>query len=267
MDLLDHIILHKLHEVDANRKKRSTYELEESIFFKRPCKSLVSALKGSKSTGIIAEFKRRSPARQHLQDSISAGEVAKGYEANGVDGISILTDQKYFGGSGEDFVLAREVTPLPMLHKDFIVDEYQITEAKAMGADVILLIARILTPFEIERFAAIAESIGMETLLQVHNKEELDRALSLNPHVHMIGVNNQNLNTLKTDLNNSLALAPHIPDRFIKIAEGGINTAEEVKKLRMAGYRGFLIGSSFMDADSPVQACADFMKSLQSYLV
>ena len=264
MDILNTIILHKLHQVDANRKALSAYELEESVFFKRPCLSLSQALKAEGASGIIAEFKRKSPSKGDFNLDVSVGDVVNAYEKKGATGISILTDGKYFGGNGDDLVQAREVTNIPLLRKEFIVDEYQISEAKAMGADTILLIASILTPFEIERFSAIAESLGMETLLEVHNYQELNRTLKLSPHIHMVGVNNRNLSTFQVNLDTSLGLASDIPSQYVKVAESGIYAPQEVRMLREAGYQGFLIGGSFMEADSPIQAFTDFMEQLQA---
>lgn len=262
MNILDKIVVHKIREVESNRSKLRISDLEEGVFFKRRCISLAKRLRKPDSSGIIAEIKRKSPSKGDIHTSVNVGEVAAGYEKAGVSGISILTDKTFFGGSGEDLVEAREKLQLPILRKDFIVDEYQIAEAKAMGADVILLIASVLAPWEVTRFSTIAESLGMEVLLEVHNEKELEESLGLDPHVKMIGVNNRDLSSFKVDVDRSFSLAEKIPDRYIKVAESGINNPNIVRQLKEAGFQGFLIGEHFMKHAEPHKACQDFINHL-----
>lgn len=262
MNILDKIVVHKIREVEINRSELRIADLEEGVFFKRRCISLAKRLRQTESSGIIAEIKRKSPSRGEIHPSLNVAEVASGYADAGVAGISILTDKTFFGGSGEDLVEVREQLQLPILRKDFIIDEYQIAEAKAMGADVILLIASVLAPWEITRFSAIAEALGMEVLLEIHNERELEASLSLDPHVQMIGVNNRDLTTFKVDIERSFSLAEKIPNQYIKVAESGINNPNTVKQLREAGFQGFLIGEHFMKQDEPHRACKEFIDNL-----
>lgn len=262
MNILDKIVVHKIREVESNRSELSISDLEEGVFFKRTCYSLSNRLRNAESSGIIAEIKRKSPSKGEIHSDLHVADVAKGYANAGVSGISILTDKTFFGGGGEDLVEVREQLQLPILRKDFIVDEYQIAEAKAMGADVILLIAAVLAPWEIVRFSTIAGSLGLEVLLEVHNEEELERSLSMDPHVQMVGVNNRNLHSFQVSLDTSFSLAEKIPSDYVKVAESGINNPNAVRQLKEAGFQGFLIGEHFMKQDEPHKACADFIGSL-----
>jgi indole-3-glycerol phosphate synthase len=262
MNILDKIVVQKIHEVEKNRALLKIVDLEEGVFFKRNCISLAKRLKQPGNSGIIAEIKRKSPSKGEIHPILDVVEVAKGYAEAGASGISILTDKTFFGGRGEDLVEVREQLHLPILRKDFIVDEYQIAEAKAMGADVILLIAAVLAPWEIFRFSSIAESLGLEVLLEVHNERELEASLSQNPHIQMIGVNNRDLTSFEVKLETSFSLAEKIPDRYVKVAESGINNPNTVRQLKEAGFQGFLIGEHFMKHAEPHRACKDFIEKL-----
>lgn len=259
MNILDKIITDKKKEVELKKSIIPASQLENSVLFQRETISLKEKLKNS-STGIIAEFKRRSPSKSQINQSTNVGDVAKGYEKAGVCGMSVLTDIKYFGGSLEDLLLARASCDLPLLRKEFIVDEFQILEAKAFGADLILLIAAVLSRNEIEKLSKFAKSLGLEVLLEVHNLEELEK--SIMPSLDLIGVNNRNLKNFEVSLDNSKNLASHIPDEFLKVSESGISNPESIKELQPFGYQGFLIGESFMKTESVGKSAFEFIQNL-----
>jgi len=259
MNILDKIIIDKQREVVLKKSIIPVSQLESSVFFERKTISLSQKLKTS-STGIIAEHKRRSPSKSVINHSFTVEEVVKGYEHAGACGISVLTDGKYFGGSLDDLLLARASVNIPLLRKEFIVDEYQILEAKAFGADLILLIAAVLTREEIKSLSQFAKKLGLEVLLEVHNQEELEK--SIMPTLDMIGVNNRNLKTFEVSLDFSKQLAPQIPDDFVKVSESGISSIEAISELRPYGYSGFLIGENFMKTDNAGKAAKDFINKL-----
>ena len=259
MTILDKIIANKKVEVNLRKKLFPLDFWEKSPLFERDTYSITFLLR-SKRTGIIAEHKRRSPSKQNINSSLSVIDVAKGYEAAGVSGMSILTDGKYFGGSLEDLNLARAVTQLPLLRKEFIVDEYQVLEAKAHGADLILLIAAVLSRKEIESLSTFAQSLGLEVLLEVHNLEEIEK--SIMPSLNLLGVNNRNLKTFEVNIDTSRELAEKIPSDFIKVSESGISKTESIKDLKKYGYQGFLVGEKFMKTDDPGQSAVEFIKTI-----
>ena len=222
--------------------------------------SLAEVLRKSNS-GIIAEHKRRSPSKSVINQSLSVQDVAKGYSEAGACGMSVLTDGKYFGGSIDDLLLARASTNMPILRKEFIIDEYQIVEAKAYGADVILLIAAILRRDEIKTLSELAKGLGLDVLLEVHNQEELEK--SLMPSLDMLGVNNRNLKSFEVDLDISRTLSQQIPDDFVKVSESGISSVEAIRDLKEFSYQGFLIGENFMKTDDPGKNAAEFIKRLE----
>ncbi|WP_203257836.1 indole-3-glycerol phosphate synthase TrpC [Hyunsoonleella ulvae] len=259
MNILDKITLDKRKEVELRKSLIPISQLEQSVLFERPTVSLANSLKNSK-TGIIAEHKRRSPSKSVINNSLNVQDVAKGYESAGVCGMSVLTDGKYFGGSLDDLLTARASCSLPLLRKEFIVDEYQILEAKAYGADVILLIAAILTKDEIKQFSEFAKSLKLDVLLEVHNEEELHK--SIMPSLDMLGVNNRNLKTFEVSLETSKNLSTVIPDDFVKVSESGISNINAIKELQPYGYQGFLIGENFMKTDNPGESTTEFIKSL-----
>lgn len=259
MTILDSIIKDKQLEVALKKQLIPIKQLEQSVLFNRATISLRNNLKQS-TTGIIAEFKRRSPSRDVINNNPNVFDVAKGYENAGVSGMSVLTDGKYFGGSLDDLLLARANCNLPLLRKEFIIDDYQIIEAKAHGADLILLIAAVLSKEEIAQFSALAKSLELEVLLEVHNLEELQK--SIMPSIDMVGVNNRNLKTFEVSLETSKQLSLEIPDDFVKISESGISTVEAIKELKPYGYQGFLIGENFMKTDNPGESANEFIKSL-----
>ncbi|MDG2431117.1 indole-3-glycerol phosphate synthase TrpC [Flavobacterium sp.] len=259
MNILDKIIVDKRREVILKKSIIPISQLEASVYFQKETLSLSSNLRNS-TTGIIAEHKRRSPSKAAINYSFTVEEVVKGYETAGACGISVLTDGKYFGGSLDDLLLARASVHIPLLRKEFIVDEYQILEAKAHGADLILLIAAVLTRDEIQSLSLFAKSLGLEVLLEVHNQEELEK--SIMPSLDMIGVNNRNLKTFEVSLDFSKQLADQIPNDFVKVSESGISSIEAITELKPYGYKGFLIGENFMKTDNAGQAAIDFIAQL-----
>ena len=261
MNILDKITADKRKEVQLRKGLIPVSQLENSVLFERKTVSLTQRLKESKS-GIIAEHKRRSPSRSIINNSLNIQDVARGYENAGVCGMSVLTDGKYFGGSLDDLLTARACCHLPLLRKEFIIDDYQILEAKAYGADVILLIAAILSREEIKQFSELAQSLDLEVLLEVHNAEELHK--SIMPSLDMLGVNNRNLKTFDVSLETSKNLSQLIPDDFVKVSESGISAVEAIQVLRPYGYQGFLIGENFMKTDNPGENASQFIKNLES---
>ncbi|AXG70102.1 indole-3-glycerol phosphate synthase [Kordia sp. SMS9] len=259
MTILDKIIADKYKEVSLKKSIVPVSQLERSALFDRETSSLAKALQKSE-TGIIAEFKRRSPSKSVINQSASVQDVAFGYENAGVCGMSVLTDGKYFGGSLDDVLLARASAQLPILRKEFIVDEYQIIEAKSYGADVILLIAAVLSREEIKTFSETAKSLGLDVLLEVHNLEELQK--SIMPSLDMLGVNNRNLKTFEVSTNISKELSTHIPNDFVKVSESGISSVAAIKDLQPFGYQGFLIGENFMKTEHPGESALGFIREL-----
>ena len=260
MSILDQIIASKKKEVALKKSVVSVAQLENSDLFNKKTSSLSKSIINS-PYGIIAEHKRRSPSKETINNSFSVEEVVKGYENAGASGISVLTDMQYFGGSLEDLLLARASVQIPLLRKEFIVDEYQLLEAKAFGADAILLIAAVLTREEIKQLSEFAQSLALEVLLEVHNREELEK--SIMPSLDLIGVNNRNLKTFEVSLQNSIDLVNHIPNDFVKISESGITTTEDVKLLRSCGFQGFLIGENFMKTNNPRKSLEQFINQLK----
>jgi indole-3-glycerol phosphate synthase len=228
--------------------------------FQRTCLSLKAALLKTNATGIIAEFKRKSPSKGFINQYADVVNVTEGYTRYGASGMSVLTDHDFFGGSTEDLLAARH-NEVPVLRKEFIIDAYQLTEAKAMGADVILLIAACLTTTEVEELSAYAKELKMEVLLELHDESELGHICNT---VDMVGINNRNLKTFEVDINHSLKLAEQIPAEKIKIAESGISNVETIKLFRDAGFKGFLMGENFMKEADPGEAFRMFVEKLRN---
>jgi len=261
MNILDKITLDKRNEVALRKQLIPTSQLEQSVLFERETVSLANNLRNSTS-GIIAEHKRRSPSKSVINNGLNVQDVAKGYQEAGVCGMSVLTDGKYFGGSLDDLLTARASCNLPLLRKEFIIDEYQMLEAKAYGADVILLIAAILTRDEIKQFSEFAKSLKLDVLLEVHNEEELQK--SIMPSLDMLGVNNRNLKTFEVSLETSKLLSTQIPNDFVKVSESGISNIDAIKELQPYGYQGFLIGENFMKTNNPGASATDFINQLNN---
>ena len=261
MDILTQIANNKKSEVVLRKSLIPISQLESSVLFNLNTLSLTQKLQSS-SSGIIAEHKRRSPSKAIINQTQSVSEVAKSYENAGACGMSVLTDSKYFGGSLDDLIIARACCKLPILRKEFIIDEYQILEAKAHGTDVILLIAAILSKEKIKQFSELAQSLKLEVLLEIHNEAELQK--SLIPSINMIGVNNRNLKTFEVSIDTSKRLSSLIPADFAKVSESGISSVESVIELREYGFQGFLIGEHFMKNDNPQKSTSEFIKKLES---
>ena len=260
MSILDQIVADKKIEVAHRKSLFPVSYWEASPLFERKCISLSTRLKASRS-GILAEHKRRSPSKPNINSRLSVSEVASGYENAGVCGMSVLTDGKYFGGSLDDLVIARATTQLPLLRKEFIVEEYQLFEAKAHGADLILLIAAVLTRAQIQQLSTAAQRLGLEVLLEVHNQEELEK--SLMHSLDLLGVNNRNLKTFSVSLDTSRHLADQIPNDFVKVSESGISEVASIQELQTYGYQGFLVGENFMKTDRPGEAAQHFINLLE----
>ena len=250
MKILDKIVEDKKIEINKLLSNSSISKLENSHLFSRKCISLKKSIKNNNS-GIICEFKRRSPSNQNINYISSLPDVVSGYEEAGAAGLSILTNKKYFDGDTQDIIDIRDISNLPILRKEFIISEYQVIEAKSIGSDAILLIASILSEEEIIGYSSLAKSIGLEVLLEIHSEDELYKISG--DDIDIVGVNNRNLDTLEIDLNNSVELYGKIPSKFIKISESGISEVESILKLKEVGYNGFLIGEKFMKTRNPME--------------
>lgn len=256
MTFLDNIIAHKRKEVAAFMEHTTAKDLENKKLFYRDTFSLSEFISDPAKTGIIAEFKRKSPSKGIINSRAGIREVTVGYSKAGASGLSVLTDNNFFGGSCEDLALARELNAIPVLRKEFIIHEIQILEAKAAGADAILLIAAVLGRDQVLNLAKAARSLNLEVLLEVHSSGEIEQA---NEYVNIIGVNNRDLKSFSVNVDLSLELSGRIPDQFLKISESGISSPDTVRYLRKAGYDGFLIGEHFMKSEDPVSAFSEFV--------
>ncbi len=261
MTILDEINNNKRREVAEAKKLVSLEQLKFSPFFKRKTNSLKAALKAAGASGIIAEYKTKSPSKGVINEQAEVVEVSSAYTAAGVSGISVLTDRKYFGGAFEDLAKARSANPTtPILRKDFMLDPYQVYEAKAHGADLILLIAASLSKEEMLELSETAKELDLEVLVEVHTEEEIEK---LNPLVDIVGVNNRNLKTFEVDLETSVKLGSLLPQDMVRISESGLSSVENIHYLRQAGFDGFLMGENFMKTENPGQACKEFIELLR----
>lgn len=262
MTILDKIITFKKREISKIKREVTLEKLVESPKFKRQPISLKKELLSPFSTGIIAEFKRQSPSKGIINDKVSVAEVTQGYLDANVAAQSILTDTSFFGGSIADLMEARVVNQeKPILRKDFVVDAFQIVEAKAIGADVVLLIAACLTSQELKNYGNLANDLGLDVLYEVHTQEDLDKIDDLNEKI--IGINNRNLRTFEVDLEHSIKLSEQIPDSCIKVSESGISDPRIITGLKEYGFQGFLIGENFMKEDNPGEACEAFINQIK----
>lgn len=257
-DILSLIIADKKEEIALKKKLVPVEAWQDMPHWQEQRVSLRASLLKEGSTGIIAEFKRKSPSRGIINGTADVGEVVSAYDL-GAAGISVLTDEKYFGGTTDDLMTAREIVSIPVLRKDFMIDEYQLYEARGIGADVILLIAANLTPLQVQQLAGKAKDLELEVLLEIHNEDELAHICDA---VDFVGVNNRNLKTFEVDINTSLRLKQYIPAAKPAIAESGISNADTIVTLKRAGFSGFLIGENFMKQAKPSVAFADFVKEL-----
>lgn len=263
MTILDTIIAHKRREVADRQGLVPAKLLERSLYMDAQPLSLRRYLLREDLSGIIAEFKRRSPSKGVINQYAPVERTTLGYMQAGAAALSVLTDAEFFGGKNEDLTTARRFNFCPILRKDFVVDEYQILEAKSIGADAVLLIASVLTAEEVLRLGRLARSLGLEVLLEVHNAAELDRTLHPDA-VSLVGVNNRNLHDFSVSLDTSGELAERIPNEFVKVTESGLTSAADIEQLRAVGYRGFLIGETFMRHSRPEKACAALVQQLRA---
>lgn len=258
MNILDKIIEYKRSEVAKRKEDMPLEKLTKSPLFERKTLSLRQFLTDPGKTGIIAEFKRRSPSKGWINEHADVVGVTEAYTRFGASCLSVLTDGHFFGGSSADLEDARR-NVIPILRKDFMIDEYQIAEAKSIGADVILLIAACLTPAEVKRLSVFARSLGLEVLLEIHNEEELGHICD---ETELIGVNNRDLKTFTVDVNRSIGLSSKIPSDKITISESGISDPKTILHLKDYGFRGFLIGENFMKDKDPAAAFERFVQLL-----
>lgn len=261
MDILQEIVAHKRIEVERFKQQLSEQEIhrhvEAILDFSVP--SMSKALTASES-GIIAEFKRRSPSKGWIKEEGKADEIPLSYQEHGAAALSILTDEQYFGGKDDFIRIARHAgVHIPILYKNFIIDEYQLFQARLCGASAVLLIAADLSKEECRSLLSTAHGLGLEVLLEMHSEEELEYA-EMEPD--MCGINNRNLGTFITDVQNSFRLAELLPKDSVKVSESGISNPDTVKALRLAGFRGFLIGETFMKTSDPGKALKEFISKL-----
>ena len=258
-DILSEIIANKRFEVDLQKQAISIEQLQEGISEAPVIRSMKQALASSKS-GVIAEFKRRSPSKGWIKQDARPEEIVLSYATAGASALSILTDEKFFGGSLKDIRTARPLVEIPILRKDFIIDEYQLYQAKIVGADAVLLIAAALEQERCNELTEKAHSLGLEVLLEIHSPEELSY---INEKIDMVGINNRNLGTFFTNVENSFRLAGQLPQDAVLVSESGISDPEIVKRLRTAGFRGFLIGETFMKTEQPGETLQNFLQAIQ----
>jgi len=259
MNILDTIVASKKIEVAERKKNKSISEIKNGPFFKNETLSFKEFLLREDKTGIIAEYKRKSPSKGIINDKSTVSEVTMVYAKYGASAISVLTDEEFFGGSLDDLVEAT-INEIPLLRKDFIIDEYQLVESKAYGAEVILLIAACLTKDEVKTLAGLAKNIGLNVLLEIHNEQELEHICN---DVDVVGVNNRDLKTFNVDISRSIELSKQIPVDKIKISESGIDNVASIKILIEHGFRGFLIGEKFMKEENPGLAFQNFTHELK----
>ena len=258
MNILDKIIQNKKKEVAASKSKIPLEKLRETAFFDRETYSLKNSVK--QKSGFIAEFKRQSPSKGIINNMVSPLDVAASYEKFGASGISILTDQSFFGGSSEDILKVRNQIKIPILRKDFMIDEYQFYEAKSIGADAVLLIAACLSPSQVQEFTQLSHDLGLEVLLEIHREEELKH---FNAEIDLVGINNRNLKDFKVDLQHSVQLKNLLPENAVSVAESGIYSVEDFKFLKEKGFDGFLMGEYFMKNENPGAHFENFMNLIK----
>ncbi len=264
MHILEKIKQHKLQEVQNRKEISPIKRLETSIYYNSQPVSMKQYITDPTRSGIIAEFKRKSPSKGFINKYANPEQVSLGYMQAGASALSVLTDSEFFGGSEKDLETARKFNYCPILRKDFVVDEYQIFEAKSIGADAILLIARILTPEQVKEYTKIAHDLGMEVLLELHEEQEFEKHLI--PEVDMVGINNRNLDTFEVDILNSIRLADLLPKDMVKIAESGISNVHNLITLKKAGFQGFLIGEYFMRSSDPGARCENYIQKINAEL-
>lgn len=260
MDILEKILAHKKNEIEERKSLFPVKLLEKSIYFPGKAVSLKKYLQRPDKSGVIAEIKRKSPSKGTINKHVSVEKTSIGYMQAGASALSVLTDYQFFGGTNEDLKTARKFNFCPILRKEFIIDEYQIIEAKSIGADAILLIAAALQSSRLKQLAAFARSLGLEVLMEVHGLDELNE--NLHEEVDLIGVNNRNLKTFEVSIDTSRNLSAAIPSEYVKVAESGISSPETIVDLKQFGFEGFLIGETFMKHSRPELACRKFIAAI-----
>lgn len=262
MNILEEITRHKKQEIEQQSQQVPIPQLEKSSFFQLEPFSMKKALT-AKPPGLIAEFKRHSPSKGIINQDARLKNVTRGYMNAGAAGLSILTDHSYFGGNQQDLYTARNLNACPILRKDFIIDEYQIIESKATGADLILLIAAILSRNQIQNFTSVAHNLGMETLLEIHDQEEIDK---ISPETDIVGINNRNLRNFNVQTETSFHLGAELNETFMTLSESGISDYQTILQLQEAGFNGFLIGETFMKNADPAEACQNLLQQIKQGL-
>ncbi|MFL9833130.1 indole-3-glycerol phosphate synthase TrpC [Chryseobacterium terrae] len=257
MNILDKIIEQKKQEIADSKTIVSLQQLKDSEFFGRKTYSLKESL--TSKSGIIAEFKRQSPSKGIINDKVSPLEVVSQYEKFGASAVSILTDSQFFGGNFKDILNVRNHINIPVLRKDFMIDEYQFYEAKSIGADIILLIAACLSPTQVQEFTELAHALNLEVLLEIHSEEELKH---INKSIDFVGINNRNLKDFKVDLQHSVNLKNQLPENIFSVAESGIYNEEDFKYLKEKGFNGFLMGEYFMKNENPGKKFSEFISNV-----
>jgi len=261
MNILDEIIAHKKKEVEERKSLYPVKLLEKSIYFPSPTVSLKKYIRRPDKSGVIAEIKRKSPSKGILNKNVSIERTSIGYMQAGASALSILTDNKFFGGSNDDLTTARKFNFCPILRKDFTIDEYQVIEAKSIGADAILLIATALELKTAETLATFAHSLDLEVLLEVHDEEELKQYSGVD--ADLVGVNNRSLKTFEVSVDVSKRLAPMIPGDKVKVSESGLSDPAVIGELKKFGYEGFLIGETFMKHGRPEEIAMEFIRQIK----
>lgn len=261
MNILDKIVEYKRKEVEERRSLYPTKLLEQSIYFSTQPVSLKKYVQRPDLTGIIAEFKRMSPSKGVINKHAQVERTTIGYMQAGASALSVLTDKPSFGGANEDLTIARKYNYCPILRKDFTINEYQIIEAKSIGADAILLIAAVMDGKQSKTLVDFAHSLGLEVLLEVHDEDELQQHIESN--ADLIGVNNRNLKNFEVSIEISKRLAPLIPASMVKVSESGITSPNTIIELKKFGYEGFLMGENFMKHSRPEKAALEFISELK----
>lgn len=261
MNILDTIVKRKQEEVSYKKSRTGEKELIKTSGFERKCFNLSEFLKDAQFSGIIAEFKRKSPSKPTINLLADVNKITIGYTKNGASALSVLTDADFFGGSDSDLIQARDNNQIPILRKDFVIDPYQILEAKSIGADAILLIAEILTKNQVNELSKVAIDCGLEILMEVHTSDQIKK---YHDRIRNIGVNNRNLKTFITDIRYSKEIFAHLPADAVKISESGIDEPKTAIELKRIGFDGFLIGECFMRTKDPVQSFGDFVQTIKA---
>jgi len=260
MNLLETIIKRKKEEVAFSKSKYKESAFINTEMFEKKCLSLSAHMVHPESCGIIAEFKRKSPSKPNINLHADVQKITSGYTMAGATALSVLTDTDFFGGNNKDLQQAREVCQIPILRKDFIIDPYQIMEAKSLGADAILLIAEVLTKAEIDTLSKVAVECGLEVLMEVHTADQIKK---YHDRISNIGVNNRNLKTFTTDIQYSIDIFPQLPSGSIKISESGLDNPNSAISLKKVGFDGFLIGEYFMKTEDPGHTLAEFIQKMK----